>query len=446
MSTALVTDLYQLNMALGYFAEGMTQRATFSLFARHLPANRGFLVAAGLESVLDYLQDFRVDDADIAGFASASGWRHEDLEPLRGLRFTGDVWAVPEGRIVLADEPLLEVTASLPQAQLVETYVLNQISHQTALASKAARCVVAASGVPVVDFSLRRCHGTEAGMHAARVAGIVGFAATSNVAAALEYGIPATGTMAHSFVEAFDDEAEAFRSFAGRTRGPVTLLVDTYDTPHGVTVAAEVLRDLADERQVGVRLDSGDLARLAVVARRLLDEAGLPGARILVSGGLDEYDIHDLVATGAPVDGFAVGTKVGTSADAPYLDSAYKLVEYDGRPVMKLSPGKATSPGRKQVFRGARVTDVIATREEKAPPGAEPLLVPVMVDGRRADRTPAPSEAVASARERLSADLAELPEAARDIRGPVPPRPRRSPALTALTERVHRELERHAKA
>lgn len=443
MSTALVTDLYQVSMALVYLAEGMTRPATFSLFARDLPRDRGFLVSAGLESVLRYLEDFHVGDEDVAGLATATGRSVEDLAPLRGLRFTGDVWAVPEGRVVLAGEPLLEVTAPLPEAQLVETYVLNQVSHQTAVTSKAARCVIAAEGRPVIDFSLRRCHGIEAGMHAARAGGMVGFTATSNIAAALEYGLTATGTMAHSFIEAFDDEKHAFEVFARSAHGPVTLLVDTYDTPHGVALAAEVLSGLQDGRPVGVRLDSGNLAELAVQARRLLDDAGLSHAGVLVSGGLDELDIADLVAAGAPVDGFAVGTKVGTSADAPFLDTAYKLVAYDGRPVMKLSTGKVTSPGPKQVHRGEHLADVIGTRDEEPPPGTEPLLLPVMLQGRRCAPAPTPREAVAAARQRLATDLFALPAPARLVRGPKAPRPRRSPALAALTEQVSRQLRVH---
>ncbi|HEX6920738.1 MAG TPA: nicotinate phosphoribosyltransferase, partial [Actinomycetes bacterium] len=317
MSDALVTDLYEVTMALAYLREGMTAPATFSLFVRALPADRGFLVAAGLESALDFLEAFHVDDSDVEQLAAAVARPVDELAGLRGTRFTGDVWAVPEGRVVLAGEPLLEVTAPMPEAQLVETYLLNQVSHQTALASKAARCILAAGGRPVVDFGLRRCQGVEAGRHATRAGALVGFASTSHVAAALSYGLPATGTMAHSFVEAFPTEEEAFLAFARDTTGPVTLLVDTYDTEHGVTVAAEVLGGLTDGRPLGVRLDSGDLLSLAVRARATLDAAGLATARIVASGGLDEFAVEDLVAAGAPIDVYAVGTKVATSADAP---------------------------------------------------------------------------------------------------------------------------------
>lgn len=440
MSDALVTDLYEATMALAYLREGMTEPATFSLFARRLPRDRGFLVAAGLEQVLSYLERLSIDDTDVAAFAAALGRPVGEVADLRGLRFTGDVWAVPEGRIVFADEPLLEVTAPLPQAQLVETYVLNRVTYATAQASKAARCVIAARGSPVVDFSLRRTHGVEAGMAAARAGAIVGFAGTSNVAAAAAYDLPAVGTMAHSFIEAFGDENAAFRAFARNTRGPVTLLVDTYDTERGVTVAADVLRDVTDHRGCGIRLDSGDLGALSVYARRTLDEAGLTQARIVISGGLDEYAIDELVASGAPVDVFAVGTKVGTSADAPYLDSAYKLVEYAGRPVMKLSAGKVTAPARKQVFRRSGCVDELALRDEDPPPGAEALLEPVMTTGRR--RTPAGATAatVAEARQRFTTDLAELPEAVRRIRDPSTLAPERSDRLRRITDELSQAL------
>ena len=441
MSDALVTDLYQVTMALAYLREGITEPATFSLFARKLPPDRGFLVASGLEHALRYLERLHVDDDDVAAFAAALGRPVEDVSPIRGLRFSGEVWAIPEGRIVLAGEPLLEVTAPLPEAQLVETFLLNQITYQTALAAKAARCVLAARGKPVVDFSLRRTHGVEAGMHAARAAAMVGFAGTSNVAASSAYGLPAVGTMAHSFIEVFSDEAEAFRTFARNTNGPVTLLVDTYDTERGVRIAAGVLREVEDDRGFGVRLDSGDLSELASYARRTLDAAGLRAARIVVSGGLDEYGIEDLAAADAPIDVFAVGTKVGTSADAPYLDSAYKLVEYAGRPVMKLSAGKLTAPAPKQVFRRPGCVDMLAVRDEDCPTGAEPLLEQVMVDGRRVARDQSESATVRSARERFMADLAELPDGARRIHRPAQLTPETSARLNHLTTELRHALD-----
>ncbi|MEV7061715.1 nicotinate phosphoribosyltransferase [Streptomyces collinus] len=442
MSEAMTTDLYEVTMAMSYLREGMTGPATFSLFVRDLPPERGFLVAAGLESALDYLSGLRVGPEDIDAFASALHRPPRDLQPLLGLEFTGDVRAVPEGRIVLAGEPLLEVTAPLPQAQLVETYVLNQLSHQTAIASKAARCVLAAAGHPVVDFSLRRAHGPQAGFQAARLGAMAGFAGTSNVAAATALGIPAVGTMAHSYIEAFATEEEAFRAFARCHPGPVTLLVDTYDTEEGVRVAARVLRDLDRGPGSAVRLDSGDLGALAARARSILDSVGLPEVRVIASGGLDEYAVDDLVRSGAPIDTYAVGTRVGVSADAPYLDSAYKMVEYDGRPVMKLSSAKATAPGPKQVFRRTAYADVIRLADEQSPGDGSPLLETVMRGGQRTGgRT-----TLDARRERLAADLAGLPPAARRIRNPVAPRATASEHLSALARRVRRHIDEQTSA
>lgn len=442
MSDATTTDLYEVTMAMSFLREGMNGPATFSLFVRDLPPERGFLVAAGLESVLDYLSGLHVGPEDVDAFAAAVRRPRRDLQPLLGLEFTGDVRAVPEGRIVLAQEPLLEVTAPLPQAQLAETYVLNQLSHQTAIASKAARCVLAAAGHPVVDFSLRRTHGPQAGFQAARLSAMAGFAGTSNVAAATALGIPAVGTMAHSFVEAFATEEDAFRAFARSHPAPLTLLVDTYDTEEGVRVAARVLRDLDRGPGSAVRLDSGDLGALAVRARSLLDGMGLPDVRIIASGGLDEYAVDELVRSGVPIDTYAVGTRVGVSADAPYLDSAYKMVEYDGGPVMKLSSAKVTAPGRKQVFRRPGYADVIGLADEQAPDGGRPLLETVMRGGQRTGARSTLDEC----RERLAADLGGLPSAARRIRAPIAPRATASERLSALAARVRRRIEERTAA
>ncbi|MGW0117931.1 nicotinate phosphoribosyltransferase [Streptomyces sp. NPDC003327] len=437
MSEVTATDLYEVTMALSYLREDMRAPATFDLFVRALPPGRGFLVAAGLEPALDYLSRFRVGRTDVEEFAEALKRPVEDLDPLHGLSFDGQVRAVPEGRLVFAGEPLVEVTAPLPQAQLVETYLLSLLCHQTAVASKAARCVLAAAGRPLVDFSLRRTHGPEAGMQAARLCALVGFAGTSNVAAAYRYGIPAAGTMAHSYVETFASEEQAFRVFARAHPGPVTFLVDTYDTDRGVATAARVFQDLGLGPGCGIRLDSGDLGALARRARTALDGAGLGAVRIIASGGLDEYGVDRLVRDGAPIDVFAVGTKVGTAADAPYLDTAYKLVEYDDRPVMKLSSAKVSAPGRKQVFRGPGLRDVIGLADEEPPAGAQPLLRTVMRDGRRTE----PPDDLTAARARFEADLANLPDEARRIRDPVPPRPAVSSPLTALTASVRRGIE-----
>lgn len=436
MSGVTTTDLYEVTMALSYLREGMRGPATFSLFVRDLPESRGFLVAAGLEPALDFLSGFTVNPADVRDFAEALHRRPDELRPLLGLRFDGEVRAVPEGRLVLAGEPLLEVTAPLPQAQLVETYLLTLVCHQTAVASKAARCVLAAAGHPVIDFSLRRSHGPEAGRASARLSAMVGFAGTSNVAAAVQYGLPASGTMAHSYVESFPTELDAFRAFARAHPGPVTLLVDTYDTEHGVKAAAQVFHELGDPAGCAVRLDSGDLGALARRTRALLDAAGLPGVRIIASGGLDEYAVDVLVRAGAPIDVYAVGTKMGVSADAPYLDAAYKLVAYDGRPVMKLSSAKATAPAPKQVFRQPGLQDVVGLRDEDVPEGTERLLRTVMRGGRRVG----PHPSLASARTRFETDLAQAPEAARRIDTPRAPLAAMSHRLTALTDEVRRRI------
>ena len=439
MTGALSTDLYELNMAASYLRRSMTGQATFSLFVRKLPPGRGFLVAAGLEDCLRFLEEFSFTEQDLDYLRQVQGYGEDTLRAFAGLRFTGDVWAVPEGRVVFAGEPVLEVTGPVAEAQLAETMLLNHVTFQTSVATKAARCVLAADGAQLVDFAFRRTQGTDAALAVARASAIAGFTATSNVAAARRYGLRAAGTMAHSFIEAFGDEEEAFTAFAEDFPGMTTFLVDTYDTGRGVRAAISVARRLRLPGPVGVRLDSGDLAALARLARGLLDDAGLGEARILASGSLDEYAIADLAAAGAPIDAYGVGTKMGVSADAPYLDSAYKLVDYDGRPVMKLSAGKVSAPGAKQAYRGAG-GDVLALREEPPPPGHEPLLLPVMRGGRRAAAEP-----LAAARRRCRADLAWLPPAARALHAPVPVPVQLSEPLRALRDRVARDLRRRTR-
>ena len=433
---ALVTDWYELNMAVSYLRRGMTAPATFSLFVRKLPPTRGFLVVAGLEDCLAYLESFAFQPAELQ-WLREQGLDAATVDALGGLRFTGDVHAVPEGRVVLADEPILEVTAPIAEAQLVETYLLNQVTFQTALATKAARCSMAAGPIELVDFALRRTHGTEAGMAVARLSAMAGFVGTSNVEAARRFGLRPSGTMAHSFVEAFESESAAFRAFAEDHSPPLTFLVDTYDTLGGVEAAIAVITDLGLSGPLAVRLDSGDLDSLARATRARLDQAGLPDVRIFVSGGLDERDLRRFVAEGVPVDAAGVGTRMGVSVDAPTLDSAYKLVAFGDRPVMKLSTGKRTWPGAKQVWRrpGA-IDDVLALRSEAGPAGREPLLVPVM---RRGERVAAPAT-IDEGRVRLDADLASLPETARDLEHPVAPAAQVSPALEALATQLARSL------
>ena len=441
MPGGLLTDLYELNMAASYLRRSMNGQATFSLFVRDLPPGRGFLVAAGLADCLQFLEDFSFTPEDLSYLRQARGYREETLRAFASLRFTGDVRAVPEGRVVFAGEPLLEVTAPVAEAQLAETVLLNYVTFQTAVATKAARCVLAAGGAQLVDFSFRRTQGIDAGLAVARASAIAGFAATSNVAAARRHGLAAAGTMAHSFIEVFGDEQQAFTAFAADFPGMTTFLVDTYDTARGVRNAIEVIRRLRLPGPVGVRLDSGDLAALARMARAMLDEAGLGDARIFASGSLDEYAIADLVAAAAPIDAYGVGTKMGVSADAPYLDSAYKLVSYDGRPVMKLSAGKTSPPGAKQVYRGPD-GDVLALRDEPPPPGHQPLLVPVMRQGQRVS---AP-EPLTAAVQRCRADLAWLPLTARALRDPVPVPVRISEQLKTLQDQVTRDLRRRTAA
>jgi nicotinate phosphoribosyltransferase len=430
MASGLLTDLYELNMAASYLKRGMGGEATFSLFVRELPPARGFLVAAGLEPCLEFLDSFGFLEEDLDYLRRELGFEDEVLDALGALRFHGDVWAVPEGRIVFASEPLLEITAPIAVAQLVEPYLLNQITFQTTIASKAARCVLAAGGRDVVDFSLRRTQGLDAALAVARCTAMVGFAATSNVEAARRYGLRPSGTMAHSYVESFPSEADAFRTFARDFPDRTTFLVDTYDTLNGILTAIRVIRELELDGVIGIRLDSGDLLDLSRRSRELLDQAGLPEVRIFASGGLDEFQIDRLVQHGAPIDAFGVGTRVGVSADAPSLDSAYKLVEYDGRPMVKLSEDKATEPGRKQVFRSAE-GDLIGLRDEPIPAGHEPMLVPVMRGGERTG----PPRTLDTARSLFRADLDRMPQEARHIDEPAA----REPSTTEALERLTRE-------
>ncbi|MGZ5128020.1 MAG: nicotinate phosphoribosyltransferase [Actinomycetota bacterium] len=438
MPGALLTDLYELNMAASYLRRGMHAPATFSLYVRGLPKRRGFLVAAGLEACLDFLESVSFDDDDLA-YLSTVGFDDRAIEDFRGLRFDGEVWAVPEGRIIYSEEPILEVTAPVAVGQLVETYLLNQITLHTTLATKAARYVLAADGRDLVDFTFRRTHGIEAAMAIARASAMVGFAATSNVEAAYRYGLRVAGTMAHSFIEAFPTEREAFLAFAEDHPTRTTFLVDTYDTLNGVGNAIDVIRELGLSDHLGVRLDSGDLDSLARRARALLDEAGLTDARIFASGGLDELEVAELVKAGAPVDAFGIGTQMGVSADAPYVDSVYKLTEYNGEPKLKLSSDKATAPGRKQVWRSG-AGDLLALRDEAGPDDGEALLSPVMRGGRRL----ADSSSLDESRERFRADLAGVPTKARRLTHPEHVVVPHSAALRELTAATRAEALRRS--
>ncbi len=436
-SPALLTDLYEFTMAAALVAEGKADLpSVFSLSIRRLPPSRGFLVAAGLDDVLRFLRDLHFSPGDVAALEHLFPFDRAFLDWLGGVRFSGRVRAVPEGRIVFAGEPLVEIEGPFAVAQLLETYLLNQTTFQTAIATKAARCRHAAGGRMLVDFGLRRTHGTDAGMKAARCGALAGFAGTSDVAAAARWGIPASGTMAHSFVTAFDSELEAFRAFARHHRADPVLLVDTYDTAAGVENAIVVARELAAEgrRLAAIRLDSGDLAALARSARERFDAAGFPAVKIFASGGLDEYSIETLVAAGAPIDGFGVGTAFGVSEDAPTLESVYKLVEIDGRAVAKTSTGKETLPGAKQVWRRPGFAgDILALASEAAPePDAEPLLL-----ASEPGPDPDPVAALDAARAHFESDWKLLPARLRDLRHPEPARLELSAGLDALTRSLH---------
>jgi nicotinate phosphoribosyltransferase len=418
---ALFTDLYELTMGQAYAAEGMDQPAVFELFFRTMPPRRNFLVAAGIEDVLDYLEQLHFTHDDLAYLRSLGRFSESFLDRLKGLRFTGEVWAVPEGTLVFPHQPLVQVRAPLIEAQLVETYVLNQVHFQTVLASKAARVVLAAQGRSVVDFGSRRAHGVDAALKMARACYLAGAIGTSNLLAGQRYGIPVFGTMAHSYIQAHASELDAFEAFV-REFPETTLLVDTYETLDGVRHVIELAQQLQERFRVrAVRLDSGNLGELARAARRMLDEAGLSQVGIFASSGLDEYEIQRLVGQGAPIDAFGVGTKLAVSEDAPALDMAYKLVEYAGIARTKRSTGKVLLPGRKQIYRqwaqDRMVEDVLAAWDEDVP--GQPLLVPRMQDGHR---TVAPPP-ISDVRQYVQQQLAALPDALRQLDTADPPYP-----------------------
>ncbi len=383
----LFTDLYELTMAASYFANKVFDVATFSLYIRDVYATRNYFVAAGLEQVLDELAAFQFSDQDISYLQSTGRFSEQFLNYLRQLRFTGEVNAMPEGTVFFANEPVMEVTAPIVEAQLIETFVLNTIGFQTMIASKAARCYHAAAGRPLIDFSLRRTQGQDAGIKVARSTFIAGFAATSNVLAGKIYGIPISGTMAHSYVSAFDNELDAFFAYADTFPDHSIFLIDTYDSVEGARHAAAVAKEMQKRGHtlIGVRLDSGDMVSLSREVRKIFDDAGLYDVKIYASSGFDEFKIAKVISEGATIDAFGVGTKVGVSADAPFVDVVYKMVRFKGRDVRKLSPGKVTLAGEKQVFRtsdqnGRYLEDIIGRRDEIIAEG-KPLLEKVMENG-----------------------------------------------------------------
>ncbi len=434
-SSALLTDLYQLTMLQGYLQQRMEDTAVFEFFVRKLSPRRGFLVAAGLEQALTYLENLRFTPWELNWIAQSGRFSTALVEYLTRFRFTGDVHAMPEGTVFFPDEPILRVTAPLPQAQLVETRLINLLHFQTLIASKAVRAVLAAPGKELVDFGLRRAHGEEAGLLAARASYLVGFSGTATVQAGALFGMPVSGTVAHSFIEAHEDEVEAFEHFALAQPDHVVLLLDTYDTE----AAARKVVALAPRLQKrgitikGVRLDSGNLADHARRVRRILNDGGLPDVRIVASGNLDEYALQELMTVNAPIDSFAVGTHMATSSDAPYLDCVYKLQEYAGRACRKRSEGKATWPGRKQVYRhdgagGRMAYDVLTLADD--PQDGTALIQPIMLEGRRL----APAPSLSDVRARVADELTRLPEHLRRLQDSPPYQVRVSQDLRDLAK------------
>ncbi|MGD6850604.1 MAG: nicotinate phosphoribosyltransferase [Candidatus Bathyarchaeia archaeon] len=414
---SLFTDFYELTMCAAYFDNKNFETATFDLFIRRLPENRSYFLFAGLEEALGYLQSIKFTEEHLT-YLKGQGFKEDFLDYLRKFKFTGEVWAVPEGTVVFPNEPLLRITAPIIEAQLVETFLLNSINLQTMIATKASRVVQAADGKAVIEFGLRREPGIDAGMKVARSSYIAGCQGTSNVLAGLAYGIPVFGTMAHSFIMSYPREIDAFRAFAKTFPHKSTLLIDTYDDIAGAEKAAVVAKELEAKgiHLGGVRLDSGDLAETSKKVRKILDSQNLGYAKIFASGDLDEYRISELLSLDAPIDAFGVGTKMGTSADRPYLDGIYKLCETqtpDGKfaPIMKLSKDKITLPGRKQVYRfrngdGTFRKDVIELAEEPQPAEGEPMLRKVMEHGKITVKLPSLGEIRVFASE----NLAQLPQ------------------------------------
>jgi nicotinate phosphoribosyltransferase len=428
-NSALVTDFYELTMAAGYHQRDMVYPATFDLFVRSLPENRNFLVAAGLDDVLAYLENLRFTQESIDYLGSLDMFDPAWLNSLADFRFTGEVRAVAEGEVVFPDEPLLSVTAPLPEAQLIETFVLNAVGFQTMIASKAARITLAAGDRSFFDFSPRRDHAADAALKGARAAYIGGAAGTSMTLAGALYGVPVSGTMAHSFVMSFDDEIDAFIAFARTFPDNAVLLIDTYDTEEGARKAVAAAGQLEPDGITirGVRLDSGDLVELSRRVREILDDGGLTDARIFASGDLDEYRIHEMVSKGCCVDAFGVGTRLGTSADAPYLQVVYKLVEDANGMKMKLSSKKRTLPGRKQVYRIDEESRDVITLDDERIGGGRALLGTVMRDGKRTGEP----EALETMRDRRRDAVAALPERLRTLTGKEEPFPvSLSPRLT----------------
>ncbi len=444
-SSALLTDLYQFNMVQAYLDSGETETAVFEFFVRKLPERRGFLVAAGLETALDFLARLRFSPEELDWLSRSRRFSGRLLDYLANVRFTGDVDAMPEGTIFFANEPILRIAAPLPEAQLLETRLINILHFQSLIASKAARLVLAAPGKLLIDFGARRAHGADAALMAARASYVAGFAGTATVLAEQAFGIPIYGTMAHSFVQAFDDEATAFAAFARARPENLVLLIDTYDTEAAARKVVALAPRLKAQGIVvrGVRLDSGDLAALAKSVRRILDDGGLADVTIFASGGIDEDVITAHARAGAPIDGYGIGTSLTTSADAPALDCAYKLQEYASLPRRKRSAGKATWPGRKQVWRrydpkGRMVGDALSVADDDQ--AGEPLIRPVMRGGERVGAAATFAEIRAHAQQ----ELARLPEPLRRLEPGASYPVEVAPRLAELAAEVDRRLARQS--
>lgn len=432
-SSPLFTDLYELTMLYAYLENGKKEWASFELFVRELPKNRNYLVFSGLNDVVELIENLRFSKDDIDYLYSLNLFPDWFLDFLKEFQFTGNVYSMREGEVFFQNEPVLRVEAPIYEAQLLETAVMNQIHISSLIATKAARIFSVSRGRGLSDFSLRRTHGFDAGMKVARNSYLAGFNSTSNVLAGKVYGIPVVGTVAHSFIMSFESEEEAFRAFLKAFPQKAVLLIDTYDTVEGAKKAVKVSKEMGVKLR-GVRLDSGNVVELSKEVRRILDGAGFTETKIIVSGGLDEYRIDEILKEGAPVDAFGVGTKFGTSADSPYIDFVYKLVEYDGKPVMKLSPGKRMYPGRKQVFRG-KGEDTVSLFDEKL--GGEPLLEKVIENGKLVKKLPKLNES----REFFLRRFSELPNEIKDIHRKVEYPVHVSEKLKKLYESLERELE-----
>jgi nicotinate phosphoribosyltransferase len=440
-ASALLTDFYQLNMVQAYLQHAKTETAVFEFFVRKMPPSRGFLIAAGLEQTLEFLDTMRFSPEELDWLATCGKFGKDLIDYLAGLRFTGDVHAMAEGTVFFANEPILRITAPLPEAQLIETRLINLLHFQTLIASKAARLVLLAPGKLLVDFGLRRAHGAEAGLLAARASYLAGFSGTATMLAGKLFGIPLYGTMAHSFVQAFEDEIHSFETFAASRPDNLVLLIDTYDTEQAARKLAGLVPRLAaaGTKVRGVRLDSGDLIALSSSVRRILDEAGLGAVAIFASGGIGEAELAAMARQHAPIDGFGIGTSVTTSYDCPALDCAYKLQEYAGLPRRKRSVGKETWPGRKQVWRryaenGRMAGDIVSVEEESHE--GEELVQPIMKSGKRI----ASGAPLAEARAHAAHQIERLPEPFRRLDPDASYPVQIADALVKLADRVDERI------